>query len=34
VERPYFCGGDGPFLRFRNWAKQFYVEPNATKEQV
>ena len=31
-ERPFLCEGDGPILRFRHWAKQFYVEPSAVKE--
>ncbi len=24
--RPYLCDGDGPFLKFRSWAKQFYAD--------
>ena len=28
-EKPYLCDGDGPFMRFRRWAKQFYVEDAA-----
>lgn len=24
---PYLCDGDGPFVKFRHWAKQFYVYP-------
>jgi nitrite reductase/ring-hydroxylating ferredoxin subunit len=25
-EKPYLCDGDGPFVRFRSWAKQFYAD--------
>ncbi|MET0283908.1 MAG: Rieske 2Fe-2S domain-containing protein [Polyangiales bacterium] len=24
IERPVLCGGDGPIIKFRSWAKQFY----------
>lgn len=29
-DKPYLCDGDGPFLKFRRWAKQFYVEPGTS----
>jgi len=25
-EKPSLCDGDGPFVRFRSWAKQFYAD--------
>ena len=28
-KRPLLCNGDGPFLQFRSWYKQFLIEPEA-----
>lgn len=33
-DKPYLCDGDGPFMKFRRWSKQFYVEPAVTKDAV
>ena len=30
--KPYLCDGDGPFVKFRRWAKQFYAEAGASQD--
>ena len=32
--RPALAPGDGPFMKFRKWASQFYVEPMQSEAMV
>jgi len=33
-DKPYLCDGDGPFIKFRRWAKQFYDDTPAGSQEV